>query len=59
MKIRESQLQKIPYTLVIGDKEVADNTVAVRKFKEGPRGSMESGDFIGMVLEKVASKARS
>mgnify|MGYP003681897434 CR=1 FL=1 len=59
LKIREPQLQKIPYTLVIGDREVADNTVAVRKFKEGPRGSMESGDFIGMVLEEVASKARS
>lgn len=59
LKIRESQLQKIPYTLVIGDKEVADNTVAVRKFKEGPRGSMGSSDFIRMVLDEIATKARS
>lgn len=59
LKIRESQLQKIPYTLVIGDREVGDNTVAVRKFREGPRGSMGSGDFVRKVLEEIASKARS
>jgi threonyl-tRNA synthetase len=58
-KIRDSQLEKVPYTLVIGDREIADNTVSVRKFKEGPQGSMPADDFVQMALEKVASKARS
>jgi threonyl-tRNA synthetase len=58
-KIRESQLEKIPYTLVVGDKEVADNTVSVRKFREGPRGSMPAEEFVRMVVEEIASKARS
>jgi threonyl-tRNA synthetase len=58
-KIRDSQLQKIPYTLVVGDKEVADDTVAVRKFKEGPKGSMKTADFIQMAADEVAAKARA
>jgi len=58
-KIRESQLAKIPYTVVVGNKEVGDNTVSVRKFKEGPRGSMPAEEFIRMVVEEIASKARS
>jgi threonyl-tRNA synthetase len=58
LKVRESQLQKIPYTLVIGDREVANDTVSVRKFKEKPRGSLPSGDLIDMVVEEIATKAR-
>ncbi|NQT84595.1 threonine--tRNA ligase, partial [bacterium] len=58
LKIRESQLQKIPYTLVIGDKEVAADTVSIRKFKEGPRGAMTTGDFTRKVLEEISAKTR-
>ena len=58
LKIRDSQLQKIPYTLVVGDREIADNTVSVRKFRKGPQGSMPVGDFIQRALEEVASRAR-
>ncbi len=58
-KIRESQLQKIPYTLVIGDKEVGGNTVSVRKFRAGTQGTMSADDFIRKVLDEIASKARS
>ncbi len=58
LKIRDSQLQKTPYTLVVGDREIADNTVSVRKFRKGPQGSMPVGDFIQRSLEEVASKAR-
>ena len=39
-KIREAQLQKVPYMLVIGDKEVEDGTVAVRRRGEGDIGAM-------------------
>lgn len=58
LKIRDSQLQRIPYTLVVGDREIADNTVSVRKFRKGPLGSMPVGDFIQRALEEIASKAR-
>ncbi len=58
LKIRESQLQKIPYTLVVGDKEVDDGSVAVRKFKKGPQGSMAKDDFVRMALEEIAVKRR-
>ncbi|MBQ2110837.1 MAG: threonine--tRNA ligase, partial [Clostridia bacterium] len=57
-KIREAQMQKIPYMLIIGDKEVENNVVAVRSRKGGDLGTMPLADFIAKVGEEVASKAR-
>ena len=48
-KIREGQLQKIPYMLVVGDKEVESRTVSVRKRGEGDIGS-RSADFINELV---------
>jgi threonyl-tRNA synthetase len=48
-KIRQTQMEKIPYMLVVGDKEVEGGTVAVRSRKEGELGSMDVGEF----LEKI------
>ena len=45
-KIREAQLQKIPYMLVVGDKEVENKTVGVRKRGEGDIGAMTLDEFI-------------
>lgn len=45
-KIRESQMQKIPYTLVVGEKEQNSNSVSVRKYQEGDKGIMELDTFI-------------
>lgn len=45
-KIRESQMQKIPYTLVVGEKEQNSNSVSVRKYQEGDKGIMELNAFI-------------
>lgn len=45
-KIRESQIQKIPYTLVVGEKEKNSNSVSVRKYQEGDKGIMELDTFI-------------
>jgi threonyl-tRNA synthetase len=59
LKVRESQLQKIPYVIVIGDKEVADNAVSVRKFKEGPQGCVTADDFVKALLDEIASKVRN
>ena len=55
-KIREAQLEKIPYMLIIGDKEMEAGTVAVRSRKEGDKGVMDTDAFISMLLEEVAKK---
>lgn len=55
-KLREAQLQKIPYMLVIGDKEAEENTVSVRKRGFGDQGSMATSDFVKLVAEQIKSK---
>ncbi len=55
-KIREAQLNKIPFMLVIGDKEVEENAVSVRSRKDGDKGSMKLSDFITMIQGRIASK---
>lgn len=55
-KIREAQLEKIPYMLVIGDREVEAGTVAVRQRGRGDLGPMEVGAFLRKVQEEVAQK---
>lgn len=55
-KIREAQNQKIPYMLVIGDKEQESGTVAVRCRREGDIGAMGVDEFAKLMSEKVASK---
>ncbi|MDD6021383.1 MAG: threonine--tRNA ligase [Acutalibacteraceae bacterium] len=55
-KLREAQLQKIPYMLVVGDKEAADGTVSVRKRGEGDIGSMSIDDFAALAKADIDSK---
>ena len=55
-KLREAQLQKIPYMLVVGDKEVDDVTVSIRKRGKGDQGSMSIDEYLEVALEEVASK---
>ena len=50
-KIREAQMQKVPYMIIVGEKEVAENVVSVRKRDEGDIGSMELKTFTEKVLE--------
>ena len=56
-KIREAQLQKINYMFVVGDKEVEEKTVSVRKRGEGDIGSMALSDIIARLNEEIATKA--
>ena len=56
-KIRESQVKKTPYTLVVGDQEMADGTAAVRKRGVKDSETMKVDDFIKYVQEKIASKS--
>jgi len=53
-KIREAQLEKVPYMLILGDKEVEAKAVGVRSRKEGDIGAMETHKFIEKVKEEVA-----
>jgi len=55
-KIREAQLQKIPYMLVIGDKEMEDGTVTVRFRDSGESKTMERSEFLAMVLDDIKNK---
>ena len=57
-KIREAQLQKIPYMLIIGEKEVEANAVGVRSRKEGDIGQMQTSDFINKIKEEEKTFAR-
>ena len=55
-KIREAQLEKVPYMLVVGDKEMAENKVAVRHRKEGDRGVLTINQFVENILAEIKSK---
>ena len=55
-KIREAQLQKIPYMLVVGDREAQAGQVAVRNRKHGDQGAVGVGEFIARVSQLVATK---
>jgi threonyl-tRNA synthetase len=58
-KIREAQLQKVPYMLVAGDREAAEGTVAVRSRSGGDLGPRSVDAFIADALEEVRRKSRS
>ena len=55
-KIREAQVKKIPYALVIGDQEMQDGNVTLRKYGEKDSQTMSVDDFIKLVQDKIASK---
>ena len=55
-KIREAQVKKIPYALVVGDQEVADGTVNVRKYGEKDSATMKADEFLAMVQEKIKTR---
>lgn len=57
-KIREAQLEKLPYMLIVGGKEAENGTVGVRSRKEGDLGAMTPGAFIEKAAEEIRTKAR-
>ncbi|MBP3692237.1 MAG: threonine--tRNA ligase, partial [Clostridia bacterium] len=56
-KIREAQLEKVPYMLVAGDKEVEGGAVSVRSRDKGDLGSMSAEEFALKLAEEIAQKA--
>ncbi|MDO4903227.1 MAG: threonine--tRNA ligase [Limosilactobacillus sp.] len=57
-KIREAQTNKVPYTLVVGDDEVKNNSMSVRKYGEQEQNSMSQDEFMNMILDDIASYSR-
>ena len=58
-KIREAQLQKIPYMLVVGDREAAEGAVAVRSRSGGDLGSQPLDAFVASAREEVETQGLS
>ncbi len=55
-KIREAQLQKVPYMILVGDKDIENNTVSVRDRKEGDLGAMSLDEFISKAVNEIETK---
>ena len=56
-KIREAQLQKVPYMLVVGDRESAEGTVSVRTRRGGDQGSRAIGEFIAQAQDEISRRS--
>jgi threonyl-tRNA synthetase len=56
-KIRDAQLQKVPYMLVLGDKELEEQKVAVRERKQGDIGAMPLEEFISKITQQRRSRS--
>ena len=59
LKIREAQLQKVPYMLVVGDREAQSGSVAVRNRKHGDQGAKPLDEFVAGIRQLIDSKAAS
>ncbi|CCY16783.1 threonine--tRNA ligase [Prevotella sp. CAG:755] len=58
-KIRDNEMKHVPYLLVVGEKEAAEGTVAVRKQGEGDQGTMKIDDFAKKINEEVAEMTKN
>jgi threonyl-tRNA synthetase len=56
-KIREAELLKIPYMVIIGEKEAAEGKLSVRRHKQGDLGKMDIDAFIKMVQAEISQKS--
>ena len=56
LKIREAQLKKIPYSIIIGQKEAETGTVSVRKRYEGDKGTVSIDDFKAKIIDEINNK---
>ena len=55
-KIREAQMEKVPYMLVLGEKEAQDGLAAVRRRDKGDMGAMPADEFISLIKKEIAEK---
>jgi threonyl-tRNA synthetase len=52
-KIRDNELKRIPYLLIVGEKELENDTIAVRKQGEGDKGTMKIDEFVSFINEEI------
>jgi threonyl-tRNA synthetase len=57
-KIREAEMNKIPYMLIVGEQEEKDGTVSVRRHSEGDLGAMSIEAFVDMISKEVKSEIK-
>jgi threonyl-tRNA synthetase len=57
-KIREAEMNKIPYMLILGEQEENDGTISVRKHSEGDLGTMTIDAFGNMITEAIAKEIK-
>lgn len=55
-KIREAQLEKVPYMIIVGEKEAEDGTVSVRSRAFGDKGTMSTPEFLGLICDEIDNK---
>ena len=58
-KIRDNEMKRIPYMLIVGEKEQAEGAVAVRKQGQGDQGTMSKEDFAKKINEEVAEQLKA
>lgn len=57
-KIRSAQLEKVPYMILIGDKDIENGTISVRSRKNGDEGATTTDEFLTRIVTEIATKAR-
>jgi threonyl-tRNA synthetase len=55
-KIRVNELKRIPYLLIVGEKEAESGTVSVRKQGEGDKGVMTTGEFVSFINDEISKE---
>nr|MDQ3047211.1 His/Gly/Thr/Pro-type tRNA ligase C-terminal domain-containing protein [Bacteroidota bacterium] len=58
-KIRDTELQKVPYMLIVGEKEEAENVVSVRRQAEGDLGSFSIEEFAKIINDEIAERVKA
>ena len=57
-KIREAQLEKVPYMVIVGDRDIENGTVSPRHRADGDLGAMSFDEFVALVKDVVDTKAK-
>ena len=55
-KIRDWETQKVPYMIIVGEKEMSENKISVRQHKVGDKGTFSVNDFVNLLLEEIKNK---
>jgi threonyl-tRNA synthetase len=57
-KIRDAEMEKVPYMAVVGEKEAADNSLSVRSKAQGEMGRFATEEFVQMLKKEISEKVR-